>query len=191
MPIGFLLLSLFRCTGPDSQKHCPTLCSSMETTVGSVFKIDKLNDSNVHVRKQIVKLVFSFHELENHILQSVTIPKERSTREQFMIADEKVNAIIGLSLGDEHLKHVRDCQRHLKCQKLFQTYNREVHYLQHSSSVLYCSNERLGKSANICFPCILARIKSQSYVCSNDWSRGDNDRLLWTSNKGRTPHCCN
>ena len=75
-----------------------------------MFKIEKLSESNFHVWKQKVELILAFRELEDHISDSVSSPPPNDLAyDSWVKADAKARAVIGLTLSDEHLEHVRDC----------------------------------------------------------------------------------
>lgn len=75
----------------------------------SGFKIEKLSDSNYHVWKQKIELVLAFRELSDH-LESRPVPTNNADLSIWLKNDAKAKAIIGLSLSDEHLEHVRDVE---------------------------------------------------------------------------------
>ena len=81
----------------------------MEGSSG-MFKIEKLSESNFHVWKQKVELVLAFRELDDHISDSVSAPQTDPEHAVWVKADAKARAVIGLTLSDEHLEHVRDCE---------------------------------------------------------------------------------
>ena len=74
-----------------------------------MFKIEKLSDSNYHVWKQKVELVLAFRELEDHIVESRP-PADQAASVAWHKNDAKAKAIIGLTLSDEHLEHVRELE---------------------------------------------------------------------------------
>ena len=82
----------------------------MESGSG-MFKIEKLSESNFHVWKQKVELILAFRELDDHISDSApaTLPNDPQL-DSWVKADAKARAVIGLTLSDEHLEHVRDCE---------------------------------------------------------------------------------
>ena len=76
-----------------------------------MFKIEKLRESNFHVWKQKVELILAFRKLDDHIRDSVSIPlRTDPLHETWVKADAKERAVIGLTLSDGHLEHVRDCE---------------------------------------------------------------------------------
>ena len=79
----------------------------MDSSGAGVFKIEKLGESNYHVWKQKVELLLAFRELGNHI--SVNAQPEKLEPE-WLKTDSKAKAVIGLTLSDEHLEHVRECK---------------------------------------------------------------------------------
>jgi gag-polypeptide of LTR copia-type len=76
------------------------------------FKIDKLNDKNYHTWKQKIELLLPFRDLDEVVFGDP--PPDMATDEEVAYAfkklDEKAKAVIGLTLSDEHLEHVRDAQ---------------------------------------------------------------------------------
>ena len=70
------------------------------------FKIDKLVDSNFHVWKQKVELVLGDREVTEHILDSAA-PEDPSALAQWKKDDAKAKAVIGLTLSNDLLEHVR------------------------------------------------------------------------------------
>jgi len=77
---------------------------------GGMFKIEKLSESNFHVWKHKVELIFAFRELDSHIDDSTRRPTDSAELEKWTKDDAKARAIIGLTLSDDHLEHVRECQ---------------------------------------------------------------------------------
>ena len=76
---------------------------------GGIPKIEKLSESNFHVWKQKVELILAFKELNLHIGDSAGKPSASDEPDAWFKQDAKAKAIIGLTLSDEHLEHVRDC----------------------------------------------------------------------------------
>ena len=73
----------------------------------SSFKVVKLGDDNFYIWKQRIELVLAYRELDQHI--SDDPPAELDdTFTSWKRGDARARAIIGLSLSDEHLEHVRD-----------------------------------------------------------------------------------
>ena len=75
-----------------------------------MFKIEKLTESNFHVWKQKVELILAFREIDEHIDDSAARPTAQTELEKWLKDDAKARAVIGLTLSDEHLEHVRDCE---------------------------------------------------------------------------------
>ena len=71
----------------------------------SGFKIEKLRDSNFHVWKQRVELLLAFRELDGVITKSA--PSDEVELREWNKKDAKAKAVIGLTLNDDHLDHVR------------------------------------------------------------------------------------
>ena len=79
---------------------------SMDDQLSS-FKVVKLGDDNFYIWKQRIELVLAYRELDHHI--SDDPPAELDdTFTSWKRGDARARAIIGLSLSDEHLEHVRD-----------------------------------------------------------------------------------
>ena len=72
-------------------------------------KIDKLTESNLHVWEHKVELILAFRRLNLHIGDSAAKPSPSDQAETWLKQDTKAKAIIGLTLSDRHLEHVRDC----------------------------------------------------------------------------------
>ena len=77
----------------------------MEDTGGST-KIERLNDTNYHAWKQKILLLLILKDLDAYIVQEAP-PKDDGRFSQWVRGDKKAQAIIGLSLSDDHLEHVR------------------------------------------------------------------------------------
>lgn len=73
------------------------------------FKIEKLSESNFHIWKQKIELVLAFREPSDHLEDSPPLSNADDAR-TWQKDDAKVRAVIGLSLSDEHLEHVRGVQ---------------------------------------------------------------------------------
>ena len=78
----------------------------MTDDIGGSTKIEKLNDSNFHAWKQKITLLLALRDLDNLIDDDP--PTEKDEYLQWSKKDRKAQAIIGLSLSDEHLEHVRE-----------------------------------------------------------------------------------
>ncbi len=76
----------------------------MDVTGG--IKLKKLNNTNFHAWKQKIQLVLSLRELDNFINDDPSAMDADNYRE-WCKNDRKAAALIGLSLSDEHLEHVR------------------------------------------------------------------------------------
>lgn len=70
------------------------------------FKIEKLGERNFHVWKQKIKLILSFRELED-VIADQEPPVDVDEFEKWKKRDAKAKAVIGLTLSDDHLDHVR------------------------------------------------------------------------------------
>ena len=67
-----------------------------------------MNDPNFHAWKQKIVLILSLKDLDEFIEDDP--PTEKSELCKWTKSDRKARAIIGLSLSDEHLEHVRDVE---------------------------------------------------------------------------------
>jgi len=56
-----------------------------------------------------VQFILTFRELGDHIDKNIQAPTNADSLSAWRKEDGKARAIIGLSLSDEHLEHVRDC----------------------------------------------------------------------------------
>lgn len=79
----------------------------MDLTSGSM-KLEKLNENNYHAWKQKIMYLLAFKDLEGHILEDP--PEQSTTSTGWYSLDKKAMALIGLSLSDEILENVRDCE---------------------------------------------------------------------------------
>ena len=70
------------------------------------MKIDKLNDSNYHAWKQKIVLLLSSKDLD--VLIEERPPNHIAELAKWKKKYPKARAVIGLSLSDQHLEHVRD-----------------------------------------------------------------------------------
>jgi hypothetical protein len=77
-----------------------------------VSRFDKLNDKNYHTWKQKIELLLAFRDFDEVVFGDP--PPDMATDEEVAYAfkrlDAKAKAVIGLTLSDEHLEHVRDAQ---------------------------------------------------------------------------------
>ena len=83
----------------------------MEDQGRASVRIEELTDSNFYIWKQKIQLLLALKDVDHHIIQS-EVPGvfESGDRRTWLRGDNKAKAIIGLSLSDEHLEHVRDCE---------------------------------------------------------------------------------
>ena len=72
----------------------------------SDIKIEKLGEDNFHVWKQKVELLLALKDLDDHLTS--TRPTDEDELSKWKKQDAKARAIIGLTVSDEHLDHVRD-----------------------------------------------------------------------------------
>jgi len=77
--------------------------------MGGSPRIEKLSDDNFHAWKQKIVLLLSLRDLDHYIEDDP--PRDDSTDIlTWTRGDRKARAVIGLSLSDEHLGHVRDVE---------------------------------------------------------------------------------
>jgi len=74
----------------------------------SATRIEKLTDSNFHAWKQKIVLILALKDLDEFIEEDP--PTDEKELAVWMKSDRKARAVIGLSLSDEHLEHVRDVE---------------------------------------------------------------------------------
>ena len=72
----------------------------------SSIKIEKLNDNNFHAWKRKIQLVLALRDLDQYIDDDR--PDGDAEQKSWDKGDRKAQAIIGLSLSDEHLEHVTE-----------------------------------------------------------------------------------
>ena len=72
----------------------------------SSVRIEKLNDSNFHTWKRKIQLLLAYRDLEDYIHDDR--PTDEAAQTKWDRGDRKAQAVIGLSLSDEHLEHVSD-----------------------------------------------------------------------------------
>ena len=77
----------------------------MDESSGSV-RIEKLNDSNFHAWKRKIQLLLAYRDLEDYIHDDR--PMDEVSQTKWDRGDRKAQAVIGLSLSDEHLEHVSE-----------------------------------------------------------------------------------
>ena len=75
---------------------------------GGNFKIEKLTESNFHVWKKKLQYVLAFRDLHDHISEPPP-PSGSSEHVEWQKLDAKAQAVIGLTLDDDHLDHVSEC----------------------------------------------------------------------------------
>ena len=88
------------------------ICTKMEDQGGGgSIRIDKLTDSNFYVWKQKIQLLLALRDVDQYIIEG-RVPSDENPdeRRKWIRGDSKAKALIGLSLSDEHLEHVRDAE---------------------------------------------------------------------------------
>ena len=75
------------------------------------IKIDKLTETKFHEWSQRIKMVLALRDLED-MLDEDGKPTDADAHELavWKRRDTKASAIIGLTLGSEHLEHVAGCK---------------------------------------------------------------------------------
>ena len=75
-----------------------------------MFKVEKLNDTNFHTWKQTVEYALGLKELADHILPRSDQEQQSSAISAKWSKDDlKAKAVIGMTLGKEHLELVSEC----------------------------------------------------------------------------------
>ena len=83
----------------------------MEDQGGASVRIEKLTDSNFYIWKQKIQLLLALKDVDLQVIESeVPGVSDSDDRRTWLRGDNKGKVIIGLSLSDEHLEHVRDCE---------------------------------------------------------------------------------
>jgi hypothetical protein len=79
---------------------------------GGGFKIDKLNDNNYHTWKQNIELLLAFRDLDEVMFEAPPADMEINLEVAILFKkkDTKAKAVIGLTLSDDHLEHVRSAK---------------------------------------------------------------------------------
>lgn len=74
----------------------------------SGIKVEKLNENNFHIWKQKINLVLMYRDVD-HVVKTQDVPEQGSEEfHKWNQCDRTARAIIGLSLSDQLLEHVRD-----------------------------------------------------------------------------------
>ena len=83
----------------------------MEDQGGASVRIEKLTDTDFYVWKQQIQLLLVLKDFDDHVIEfEVPGLPESDERKKWLCGDNKAKAIIALSLSDEHLEHVHDCE---------------------------------------------------------------------------------
>ena len=77
----------------------------MDESSGSI-RIEKLTDTNFHSWKRKIQLLLAYRDLEDYIHEDR--PTDPDAQQKWDRGDRKAQAVIGLSLSNEHLEHVSD-----------------------------------------------------------------------------------
>ena len=117
------------------------------------FKVVKLSDDNFHTWKQRIELVLAYRQLDEHIAND-PLDESAENFSSWKRADARAKAIIGLSLSEEHLEHVREVrtaremwnfilnvfQRHTLLNKLAARRNFYTVVIKHGEKMLHYNN---------------------------------------------------
>ena len=74
----------------------------------SSIRIEKLGEDNFHVWKQKVELLLALKDLDDHLDSAKSTDEDKLCT--WKKSDAKARAVIGLTLSDDHLEHVRDTE---------------------------------------------------------------------------------
>lgn len=78
--------------------------------VGSgALRIEKLSDDNYHIWKQEIELVLAYREVDVAVIEENQFQRGCPEYTKWKQCDKMARAIIGLSLSDDMLEHVREC----------------------------------------------------------------------------------
>jgi hypothetical protein len=73
------------------------------------LKIEKLNNRNYHTGKQKIEMVLAFRDLHEIVFEAppVSTAADPEAEAKFKKLDANAKVVIGLTLSDDHLEHVR------------------------------------------------------------------------------------
>ncbi|CDF39893.1 unnamed protein product [Chondrus crispus] len=75
---------------------------------GSV-RIEKLTASNFYIWKQKIQLLLALRDVDQYVLDDIPENATSDDRRKWIRGDAKAKAVIGLTLSDDYLHHVREC----------------------------------------------------------------------------------
>ena len=75
---------------------------------GSV-RIEKLTASNFYIWKQKIQLLLALRDVDQYVFDDISEDATSDDRRKWMRGDAKAKAVIGLTLSDDYLQHVRGC----------------------------------------------------------------------------------
>ena len=75
---------------------------------GSV-RIEKLTASNFYIWKQKIQLLLALRDVDQYVFDDVPENATSDERRKWIRGDAKAKAVIGLTLSDDYLQHVRGC----------------------------------------------------------------------------------
>ncbi|CDF39894.1 unnamed protein product [Chondrus crispus] len=75
---------------------------------GSV-RIEKLTASNFYIWKQKIELLLALRDVDQYVLDDIPENATSDDRRKWIRGDAKAKAVIGLTLSDDYLHHVREC----------------------------------------------------------------------------------
>ncbi|CDF32368.1 unnamed protein product [Chondrus crispus] len=75
---------------------------------GSV-RIEKLTASNFYIWKQKIQLLLALRDVDQYVFDDIPENATSDDRRKWIRGDAKAKAVIGLTLSDDYLQHVRGC----------------------------------------------------------------------------------
>ncbi|CDF77556.1 Retrovirus-related Gag-Pol polyprotein [Chondrus crispus] len=75
---------------------------------GSV-RIEKLTASNFYIWKQKIELLLALRDVDQYVFDDISETATSDDRRKWIRGDAKAKAVIGLTLSDDYLQHVRGC----------------------------------------------------------------------------------
>lgn len=78
------------------------------------LQIEKIFDYNYHVWKQRIELVLAYREVDDAIFKENAFQRDRPEFAKWNQSDKMACAIIGLSLFDDMLEHVREFETRIQ-----------------------------------------------------------------------------
>ncbi|CDF33464.1 unnamed protein product [Chondrus crispus] len=75
---------------------------------GSV-RIEKLTASNFYIWKQKIEVLLALRDVDQYVFDDISENATSDDRRKWIRGDAKAKAVIGLTLSDDYLQHVRGC----------------------------------------------------------------------------------